>query len=355
MLERVLAAAAVLLLAEMGLTGAAQAQSKDAPADWVKRPTPEDLMAVWPREAWRTGLGGRAVISCRVSLQGALFGCIVEQETPAGAGFGAAAIALTPQLLMRPEIKGGKPVVSSVRIPVNFQKPDISTGTRIPGDRGQGAVLSRPVLTNVAWASAPTYAQVAAAYPEKARKAAVGGRATLSCQFKAGGKLGSCDTISEEPRGQGFAAAARSLIPHFVGPETLSDGRGPSGAVTQIAFVFAPEMLDPTKRVIGKPQWAALPSGDDFMAGYPRAAAEAGIKMARVALSCVVGEGGLITDCTLASEEPAGLGFGAAALALVKSFKVRPWTAEGLPTVGGTVRVPIRYQLPDEEPAAPRP
>lgn len=305
-------------------------------------------MAVWPRDAWRAGLGGRAVISCQVSVQGALFGCSVVEESPAGAGFGAAAIALTPQFLLKPEIKDGKPVVSGVRIPVNFKAPPIATGSRIPGDRGQSAGLSRLNLTNVAWTAAPTYGQVAAAYPQKAREGAVGGRATLSCKFKAGGQVGSCDTITEEPKGQGFAGAARGLIPHFVGPEKLADGRSTAGSVTQIAFVFTPEMLDPTKRIIGKPQWAALPSGEDFMVGYPRAAADAGVRQARVVLTCTVGDGGQLTDCALTNEEPPGLGFGPAALALSNSFKVRPWTVEGLPSVGGKIKVPIRYELPLE-------
>ena len=342
-----------------GLVGLAMtagaAQAADTAADWVRRPTPEDLMAVWPTAAWKSGIGGKAVINCKVSVQGALFDCAVESERPAGAGFGAAAIALTPQLLMKPATRDGQPVVSDVRIPLSFVKPDVPTGTLIPGGEGFYSGRSREVLSNVAWEQAPTYAQVAAAYPKKAREKQLGGRVTLSCAFKAGGKVGACDTLKEEPEGQGLAAAAKSLVGEFRGPSTLPDGRSTVGVITQIPFTFAVEMLDPTKRLIGKPRWAALPKGEDVLAGYPKEAAKAGVRDARVIIVCDVAEGGGLAGCALESEDPGGLGFAASALALAAAFEVRPWTAEGLPTIGGRIRIPIRYALPDKPPVAPAP
>src|SRR5262245_12432033 len=90
-------------------------------ADWLKRPTAEMLRAAWPAAAAKKGIGGKTVISCKVSVAGALFDCKVAEETPAGSGFGAAAIAMTPQLLMRPATLDGKPVVSEMNIPFNFK------------------------------------------------------------------------------------------------------------------------------------------------------------------------------------------------------------------------------------------
>lgn len=340
---------ATLALALAGAAGIASAA--ETPADWLRRPTPEDLLAVWPTKAMENGVGGQATISCQVSLQGALFDCVVVKETPADMGFGRAAIALTPQLLMKPATKDGKPVVSSVRIPVNFSNPGAETGTHIRGDRTSPASIRQTILTNVRWSAAPDYSQVAAAYPPKASATGTGGRATLDCLFKAEGKLGSCDVAIEEPRGQGFAAAARRLTGQFVGPAVMADGRSTAGARTHIPFVFAPEMLDPKRRVIGKPQWAALPSGDAMTSGYPVAAVSAGVKQARVVLRCVAGPGGKLEGCEVQSEEPAALGFGAAALNLGKSFRMQPWTAEGLPVIGGNILVPIRYMSPDVDPA----
>jgi len=329
----------------LALAIAYPAAAAETAVDWLKGPTPEDLMTVWPREALKKGYGGRAVIACQVSLQGALRECSVESESPAGAGFGSAAIALTPQFVMKPATRDGRPVVGAVRIPVIFPTPEISTGTLL---RGVGVYTSMAGvnLSDVLWSTAPTYAEVAAAYPEKAREKQIGGRATLSCSFKVGGRLGSCDTVAEEPKGRGFASAGRSLAKSFVGPSTLADGRSTVGMETQIPFTFAVEMLAPDKRVMGKPQWRAMPTGAEFAKAYPAAATKAGVQGARVVMLCQVGAEGRLTGCSVESEDPKGFGFDQAALGLAGSFQLKIWTPEGLPAIGGTIRLPIRYQAP---------
>lgn len=334
---------ATVLLGLMTMIGPALAVETEA--DWLKKPSAEDLLAVWPTQAMKAGIGGRAQIACKISTQGALFDCIVESETPAGAGFGAAAIALTPQFLMKPATRDGKPVVSGASIPINFVAPRTATGSHIPG-QGLYAPLTREVLSDVSWRQAPTYAQVAAVYPLKAREAQVGGRVTLVCKFKEDGKIGRCDALQEEPKRHGFAAAAKTLVGEFRGPAAMSDGKSTVGVMTQIPFTFAVEMLDPERRLIGKPRWTALPKGEDMMAGYPNAAIQAGVRQARVIIACDVASGGRLSGCAPEKEEPAGLGFAASALALANAFEVSRWTAEGLPTVGGRIRVPIRYDLP---------
>lgn len=329
------------------------AQASETAADWLRKPTQTQLFGVWPTEAMKKGINGRAVITCKISVQGALFGCRVDEESPAGMGFGAAAIALTPQFLMRPATRDGKPVESEVRIPINFTGlSPTSTGSRIAGNNPD-VVMTRKVVSDVLWNEAPAYDDVAAAYPAKARAAGVGGRATLSCTLREDGRLNGCSAVAEEPKGQGFAAAARTLTPKFLSPTQFQDGSSTKGAMTQVPFVFALDMLDPTRRVIGRPQWAVMPTGDVMLAGYPKAAIDAGVKTARVVMVCTAGAGGALQGCALQSEEPAGLGFGAAGLELSKTFRIRPWTAEGLPTIGGQIRVPIRYVLPEDEKAAP--
>lgn len=327
------------------------AQPKDSPPDWMRRPTPESLMAVWPREAMRKGVDGEAIISCSISEQGALFGCSVVREKPEGMGFGEAAIALTPQLLMKPGMKDGKPVVWTVRVPIRFTGlTNAGSLARIPG--GVPA-FAKTVLTNVPWLTAPAYSQVAAVYPKEAAEARLGGRATIACTLTDDGGLRSCSTVMEEPKGKDFADAAKRLAPLFKAPTKFSDGSSTAGAQAHIAFAFTPEMLDPGRRIIGKVQWAQMPTGDAFAAGYPKAAKDAGVRMGRVIMACEAGAGGKLEGCTVASEEPAGLGFGAAALALSPSFYIRPWTAEGLPVIGGKIRVPVRYQIPEAASAAP--
>lgn len=336
----------VALAGALSLLSLHHASAEDAAADWLKKPSADDVLGVFPRDAWVNNVSGKAVVSCRVSEQGALFGCAVESETPEGAGFGLAALALTPQFLMKPAMQDGKPVVSAVRIPINFKMP--ATTGRPLLDRNYP---TRQALSNVSWVAAPSYSEVAAAYPQKAREKLAEGRATLTCRFQAEGRVSGCQTTVEEPKGLGFAAAARQLSESFVGPSVLADGSKTDGIWTMIPFTFDIDMLDADKRVIGRPQWSALPTGDQVIAGYPAAAMKANVGAARVVIACDVVEGGRLAGCTSQSEEPRGLGFGEAALALAGSFQARPWTAEGLPTVGGRVRIPIRYEFPAEKPA----
>ena len=338
----------IALAGTLSLLLSHHALAEEAAADWLKRPSAEDVLGVFPRDAWVNNVSGKAVLSCRVSEQGALFGCAVESETPEGAGFGLAALALTPQFLMKPARQNGKPVVSTVRIPINFRMP-ASSGRRLLDHN----YPTRQALSNVSWTSAPSYSEVAAAYPQEAREKLSEGRATLTCRFQAQGRFSACQTTVEEPKGLGFAAAARRLSESFIGPSVLADGRKTEGIWTMIPFTFDIDMLDPGKRVIGRPQWLALPTGDQVIAGYPTAAMKAKVGAARVVIACDVVEGGRLAGCTTQSEEPSGLGFGEAALALAGSFQAKPWTAEGLPTVGGRVRIPIRYDFPAEVPPAP--
>ena len=327
------------------------AQAGETAAEWRKKPTAEQLFAVWPTEALKKGIDGKAEIRCLISVHGALYDCRVESEQPEGMGFGAAAIALTPQFLMKPATRDGKPVVSGVQIPISFSGPSQKvTGSHMPG--GGMPLMTRRVVSNLVWDQAPNYVDVAAAYPAKARTAGAAGRVTLRCTLKEDGRLTSCSTLTEEPPRMGFGAAAKALLPKFKGPTQLSDGKSIAGTLTQVPFVFAPDMLDPDKRVVGKASWAVLPSGDAMSAGYPRKALDAGVEQARVTMSCVTGAGGDLEGCAVTKEDPAGLGFAEAALALSESFRIRPWTDDGLPTIGGTIVVPIRYQAPKEPVAA---
>ena len=92
-----------------------------------------------------------------------------------------------------------------------------------------------------------------------------------------------------------------------------------------------------------------------MVAGYPAAAREANIASGRVVMNCLVGTDGRLTDCNVKSDEPKGYGFGEAAMALSADFQVGKWSDEGLPTIGGRVDVPIRYELADEPPATQTP
>jgi len=342
------ALAAVLAVSAATSVQAAQpADPKLAPgdthADWLKRPTQTDLLAVWPHDAAQIGAGGKALIGCKVTVRGLLNSCVVLSESPAGAGFGAAAVMLSSQFLMKPAMRNGQPVEDDVRIPITF--PSFQP----PEGGAEGHMVLPVALLTVA----PTYADVVAVYPPKARAKGVGGRAAMSCSVRKDGQIQYCTVLTEDPGGLGFGAAAKSLAPQFQAPTALADGRPTRSAIVQISVVFVTDMLKPdATSVVGKPNWIAAPTAQQFAAAMPKGSEPTGT--VRVVLDCQIVPGGHVSDCKVASETPADKGFGASALAVAPYVQVSVWTPEGLPTVGARLRVPFRFEF-GEPPPAPKP
>ncbi|HEX2815469.1 MAG TPA: hypothetical protein VHN39_03685, partial [Phenylobacterium sp.] len=319
-------------------------QSETPPA-WLHKPTAHDLLAVWPKSAWAKHLSGKATISCLVGLQGAIYDCAPIWETPPGESFGAAAIALTPQLLMKPGTVNGQPVVTAVNIPFVFMMPPGGGGGHGEPDGGRPTAPAA-----MAWLQAPSYADMAAAYPKKAREGHLSGHVTVDCSFTNLGFLSDCMTISEEPKGQGFGAAAHNLAGRFKAPAELPL-KTRQAANVQLPFSFDAAVLTDATPAIGKPQWAVLPTAQETAAAF-EAVIKGGVTgTVRVMLHCTVQPGGGVSGCTVAREDPAGQGVGEAALSLIPHFKITTWTIEGLPTVGGTINIPLRYEGPGKEPA----
>lgn len=185
--------------------------------------------------------------------------------------------------------------------------------------------------------AAPTAADVAAAYPAKARAEGVGGGVEMVCSVKSSGALGDCDVMAEAPRGYGFGQAAQRLA------KSLRAHDGQRGSEVRVPVSFSADLLSAQGLTVKTPKWAAIPSVSDLQTTVPKT--EGGPNNIRVTLLCMVRTGGTLDACAVDREEPAGQGFGQAVLALASKFKVEPWSAEGMPTVGAKVRVPVRYDL----------
>jgi len=198
------------------------------------------------------------------------------------------------------------------------------------------------------WTAAPTWADAAKAYPPRARAARVGGGAVVTCTVGPSGALRTCGVLGETPDGYGFGNAARKLA------EQMRAEHG-SGAVDgkelRLKLAFRPEMLDAGPYIAPDPVWIALPSAAEFQAAFPKT--EGGANRVRVVLVCEVVAGGALAGCTLDGEEPAGQGYGAAALGLAPKIRVGLLSAAGAPLVGAKIHVPVRYEITPVTPAKP--
>lgn len=69
-----------------------------------------EIQRVYPVAARRARISGNVLLSCRIRLDTRLENCRVVRETPAGQGFGVAALATVSHFRAAPPTEGGRPV-----------------------------------------------------------------------------------------------------------------------------------------------------------------------------------------------------------------------------------------------------
>ena len=311
----------------------------DRNANWLRRPTPTSLVAVFPRRAMLERKDGKASIRCDVTVEGYLDRCEVRSETPEGYGFGQAALLLSSQFAMTPKIRNGRPVVGDVVIPIDWT--GLATADLRPG---------RSVIRDPVWSVAPTSAAVDAAYPSAAA-AIPAGQAALRCRLNAEGRLYRCQVTSESPPSKGFGVAASKLAPSFVAA-IRPDEPKPKDLLVEVPFRFRNPTVPDNNRLTDV-KWVQTLSEAGANQLYPQIAKAEGVLAGMGQVDCVAAADGGLSDCAVASEEPAGKGFGQAALEAAKLMKMNPWTQTGDPVAGRQISIPIRFKLDASDAPAP--
>lgn len=312
---------------------------------------------VWPRRAFNRGAPAHVVLSCRVDVHGLAEWCKVASERPEGQGFGDAALQLRPTFKLSPVNGPDGPMAAMMNIAVEFKPPaaefDMGMQTAMPSGEGtQGASIAirgNPIqmrevtmMNHPVWISAPSFDEVAAAYPARAK--GVEGYAVAHCEVERAGMLRRCVAAKELPTGLGFGKAAVSLAPKFrVAPEVMA--KAPHGAPIEvdIPIRFTPPGED--DRTVTAPAWIAAFDPEIAPKVFPPEAAARGLTSGRGQARCAVAVDGTLSACTPEPADPDGLGFSEAAVKLASTMRMNLWSADAGPVAGGVVHVPIRLNL----------
>lgn len=231
------------------------------------------------------------------------------------------------------------------------------------------------------WHREPSAADFDAKYPAAAKQAGVGGAAAIRCRAKSDGNLDGCVLLTEEPKGQGFGAAALSLAPLYqlTGP---ASGQSVEGAVVTVPVRFGlagavpnyilnfrpgdaaavvtvlageppagaaafpcPSKTEPQRRCLShRFEWAAWPDSASMLWAIDAADEKNGISL----IECGVAADGALTACKVGGEASGKTR--AALTELAGRFLAPPATADGTPTAGAQVLIEVDWGIIRAEP-----
>jgi len=209
-------------------------------------PAPDPALVFYPAAARAAGIEGQAVLSCAHDAHLAVRNCTLVSETPAGQGFGAAALAMAAQSPDNPKVdlpgEAAKPP-QPLTLRFTLGPPQI-----LPDITRMGHVVVRPEVI-----SQPTAAQIQAAYPERALADQIEGAAAIDCEVGVDGRLAGCHVAGELPAGFGFGQATLDLAGDFLMKPRSIDGQPVAGAIVRVGVSFKASDADAPLSLDTKP------------------------------------------------------------------------------------------------------
>lgn len=356
MRSALLAAAASFALVGSAWADAPSGHADDEPLikdpDWLAAPSFKERMDAYPKAALDAGVGGETALRCKVKPDGQLAGCALARETPAGMGFGQAALALADRFRMKPEaIPSAAPGMTEpvVLVPVRW------------------AIVEEPD-----WARTPSGVQLEGLYPAGARNQRMPGVAQVRCEVKTDGTLANCFTLFEAPKGMGFGDASLRATRYFRMKPAKLDGQPVAGGMVTIPLHWEVagggnqvQVGDDAVLVVAlKPgvkqskyievrcataaakaqtclaipaPWRQRPANSQVWEVMKRRHADTGV----ASLACRVGDDGALQDCKASGH--ASPDKEAAMRELAAGLKAAPEAQDGVPTHGQLVLVPFDW------------
>jgi TonB family protein len=227
-------------------------------AEWLRKPTGDDVARAYPQRALQAALSGRALLQCRVRQNGTLTRCIVMAESPTGSDFGATSLKLSSKFALKPAAEAEPSLEGRlVRIPMVWRLRD---GAAVPAPSyqvGGGATLvtvlpagqeaagsiacataaepgRRCGLHPFEWVDSPTLDESAQAI---LRTHQASGLSQLNCLAGAEGALSDCKLAGDVP--DAAREAMLAFVPKLKAPVAAEDGTPLSSGRVIIIFDWA--------------------------------------------------------------------------------------------------------------------
>lgn len=140
----------LILFAAAVLTANSAAAQDFIPPSWATPPDGDLASDLFPGFAGFLGVSGRASLTCSISKDGPPFRCRVDEEVPAGLGFGAAARLVVASGQIRAARRNGEPAPADIQTTVRFSPPEASAfgGWTGPEPSAQGLALAKALLSS---------------------------------------------------------------------------------------------------------------------------------------------------------------------------------------------------------------
>ena len=112
------------LLLQAGTPASRPPPSNEDLPKWTRVPSAAEMAAAYPAAPRAENLAGSGVMDCTVGAGGELTACEVVNESPGGAGFGAAAVSLANRFGLPPKSPSGAAMAGrTVRVPIRWLNP----------------------------------------------------------------------------------------------------------------------------------------------------------------------------------------------------------------------------------------